>query len=57
MDKYQGQQKDFIILSLVRTKRVGHIRGVRQLVVVLSRARLGFNLTLTYSDNIIYLYF
>lgn len=30
-----------ILLSLVRTKNVGHIRDVRRLVVALSRARLG----------------
>lgn len=41
VDKYQGQQNDYIILSLVRTKSVGHIRDVRRLVVALSRARLG----------------
>lgn len=41
MDRYQGQQNDFIILSLVRTKTVGHIRDVRRLVVAMSRARLG----------------
>lgn len=41
MDRYQGQQNDYIILSLVRTKTVGHIRDVRRLVVAMSRARLG----------------
>ena len=41
VDKFQGQQNDFILLSLVRTKRIGHIRDVRRLVVALSRARLG----------------
>ncbi|KAJ3213844.1 hypothetical protein HDU67_002387 [Dinochytrium kinnereticum] len=41
VDKYQGQQNDYILLSLVRTKTVGHIRDVRRLVVALSRARLG----------------
>uniref|UniRef100_A0A915BBL4 Intron-binding protein aquarius n=2 Tax=Parascaris univalens TaxID=6257 RepID=A0A915BBL4_PARUN len=41
VDKYQGQQNDYIILSLVRTKNIGHIRDVRRLVVALSRARLG----------------
>jgi len=41
VDQYQGQQNDYIILSLVRTKNVGHIRDVRRLVVALSRARLG----------------
>jgi len=41
VDKYQGQQNDFILLSLVRTKTVGHVRDVRRLVVALSRSRLG----------------
>ena len=37
----QGQQNDFILLSLVRTMSVGHFRDVRRLVVAMSRARLG----------------
>ena len=41
VDRYQGQQNDYIILSLVRTKTVGHLRDVRRLVVAMSRARLG----------------
>lgn len=41
VDKFQGQQNDYILLSLVRTKNVGHIRDVRRLVVAMSRARLG----------------
>jgi len=41
VDKYQGQQNDYVLLSLVRTKTVGHLRDVRRLVVALSRARLG----------------
>merc|ERR1712223_937785 len=41
VDKYQGQQNDFILLSLVRTYNVGHLRDVRRLVVAMSRARLG----------------
>jgi len=41
VDRYQGQQNDFILLSLVRTKTVGHLRDVRRLVVAMSRARLG----------------
>ncbi|KAI0220204.1 RNA helicase aquarius [Lamellibrachia satsuma] len=41
VDRYQGQQNDFILLSLVRTKAVGHLRDVRRLVVAMSRARLG----------------
>ena len=41
MDRYQGQQNDYILLSLVRTSAVGHLRDVRRLVVAMSRARLG----------------
>ncbi|CAB3396590.1 unnamed protein product [Caenorhabditis bovis] len=41
VDKYQGQQNDYIILSLVKTKNIGHIRDIRRLIVALSRARLG----------------
>lgn len=37
----QGQQNDYVLLSLVRTRTVGHLRDVRRLVVALSRARLG----------------
>lgn len=37
VDKYQGQQNDFVLLSLVRTRIVGHLRDVRRLVVALSR--------------------
>ena len=41
VDKYQGQQNDYILLSLVRTRAAGHLRDVRRLVVAMSRARLG----------------
>ncbi|KAL7442324.1 hypothetical protein ACHAXM_008325 [Skeletonema potamos] len=41
VDQYQGQQNNFIILSLVRTKNVGHLRDIRRLIVAVSRARLG----------------
>ncbi|WEW59376.1 hypothetical protein PRK78_004847 [Emydomyces testavorans] len=41
VDKYQGEQNDYIILSLTRTKTVGYLRDVRRLTVALSRARLG----------------
>ena len=41
VDKYQGQQNDFILLSLVKTKNIGHLRDVRRLIVAMSRARLG----------------
>ncbi|EFJ49751.1 hypothetical protein VOLCADRAFT_104194 [Volvox carteri f. nagariensis] len=41
VDKYQGAQNDYILLSLVRSRTVGHLRDVRRLVVAMSRARLG----------------
>ena len=41
VDKFQGQQNDYVLLSLVRSKTVGHLRDVRRLVVATSRARLG----------------
>lgn len=41
VDKYQGQQNDYVLISLVRTKTVGHLRDIRRLVVAASRARLG----------------
>ncbi|CAK4138093.1 unnamed protein product [Aphanomyces euteiches] len=41
VDQFQGQQNDYVLLSLVRTKEVGHIRDVRRAIVAVSRARLG----------------
>ncbi|CEL02399.1 Putative DEAD helicases superfamily protein (Aquarius) [Aspergillus calidoustus] len=41
VDKYQGEQNDYLILSLTRTRTVGYLRDVRRLTVALSRARLG----------------
>jgi intron-binding protein aquarius len=41
VDTYQGQQNDYILLSLVRTESIGHLKDIRRLVVALSRARLG----------------
>lgn len=41
LQRFQGQQNDYILLSLVRTKNVGHLRDIRRLVVAMSRARLG----------------
>ena len=41
VDQFQGQQNEFILLSLVRSKTVGHLRDVRRLVVAFSRARFG----------------
>jgi len=41
VDRFQGQQNDYIIVSLVRTEHVGHLRDVRRLIVTMSRARFG----------------
>lgn len=41
VDKFQGQQSDYVLLSLVRTRNIGHFSDVRRLVVAMSRARLG----------------
>ncbi|KAG9235275.1 DEAD helicases superfamily protein-like protein [Amylocarpus encephaloides] len=41
VDKYQGEQNDYVILSLTRSTRVGYLRDIRRLTVALSRARLG----------------
>ena len=41
IDQYQGQQNDYVLLSLVRTKSIGFLRDVRRFVVAVSRARLG----------------
>jgi len=41
VDQYQGQQNDYIILSLVRTLSAGYLRDIRRCIVAMSRARLG----------------
>lgn len=41
VDRFQGQQADIVLVSLTRSRAVGHIRDVRRLVVAMSRARLG----------------
>lgn len=41
VDKFQGQQNQFVLLSLVRTKAFGHLRDVKRLIVAMSRAQLG----------------
>merc|ERR1712217_30606 len=41
VDKFQGQQNDYVIVSLVRSAQIGHVRDVRRLVVTMSRAKLG----------------
>ena len=43
VDKYQGQQNDIVLLSLVRTRTVGHVRDIRRLIVALSRAQPRFS--------------
>ncbi|UKK01485.2 hypothetical protein MACK_002299 [Theileria orientalis] len=41
IDKYQGRQADYVIVSLVRTKNVGYLRDPRRFVVATSRSKLG----------------
>ena len=41
VDKYQGSQNQYILLSLVRTNNVGYIRDIKRLVVTMSRSQLG----------------
>eukprot|EP00644_Phytophthora_capsici_P015098 jgi/Phyca11/575207/estExt2_Genewise1.C_PHYCAscaffold_710124 len=42
VDRFQGQQNDFILLSTVRSgSTVGHLRDVRRATTAFSRARLG----------------
>ncbi|KAF2432838.1 intron-binding protein aquarius [Tothia fuscella] len=41
IDRYQGEQNNYVILSLTRTLRPGYLRDLRRLTVALSRSRLG----------------
>jgi len=41
VDKYQGSQNKYILLSLVRTKSIGYLRDIRRLIVGLSRQKFG----------------
>lgn len=41
VDQYQGEQNDYVILSLVRTQRVGYLRDPRRITVAFSRAKFG----------------
>ncbi|KAI7824501.1 P-loop containing nucleoside triphosphate hydrolase protein [Kickxella alabastrina] len=41
VDQFQGEQADFVLLSLVRTRSIGYLRDLRRMTVALSRARLG----------------
>jgi intron-binding protein aquarius len=50
VDQYQGQQNDIILLSLVRTRSIGHLRDIRRLVVAVSRAKFG--LYVFYRQNV-----
>ena len=33
VDKFQGQQNDYILLSMVRTDYVGYLRDIRRIIV------------------------
>eukprot|EP00917_Polyrhabdina_sp_WS-2016_P009265 GHVP01020664.1.p1 GENE.GHVP01020664.1~~GHVP01020664.1.p1 ORF type:complete len:1415 (+),score=266.26 GHVP01020664.1:1437-5681(+) len=41
VDKYQGQQNEIVIVSMVRTSQVGHVSQPKRVLVACSRARLG----------------
>ncbi|KAK2197494.1 bifunctional P-loop containing nucleoside triphosphate hydrolase/CWF11 family/DNA2-NAM7 helicase-like [Babesia duncani] len=41
IDKFQGRQADFVLCSMVRTKRLGHLNDPRRCLVAFSRAKLG----------------
>ncbi|KAH8059346.1 hypothetical protein JL722_5367 [Aureococcus anophagefferens] len=41
VDKYQGREADYVLLSLTRTRTPGHLADPRRFVVATSRARLG----------------
>ncbi|RMZ80736.1 hypothetical protein DV738_g2604, partial [Chaetothyriales sp. CBS 135597] len=41
VDRYQGEQNDYVILSLTRTNHLGFMDDQRRITVALSRARLG----------------
>jgi intron-binding protein aquarius len=41
IDKFQGQQNDYILVSLVRTDHIGYLKDIHRLIVFLSRARFG----------------
>ncbi|RMD44275.1 hypothetical protein DV735_g771, partial [Chaetothyriales sp. CBS 134920] len=44
VDRYQGDQNDYVILSLTRTNHLGFMDDQRRITVALSRARLGLYL-------------
>ena len=41
VDHYQGLSNDFIILSMVRTRRLGHTQDLRRWITSISRCKLG----------------
>ncbi|GAW82049.1 hypothetical protein, conserved [Plasmodium gonderi] len=41
VDKYQGKQNDYVIISLVRSKSIGYMKNIKRLIVAFSRARFG----------------
>jgi len=41
IDRYQGEENDIVIVSLVRTRAPGYLRDQRRMTVALSRARQG----------------
>jgi intron-binding protein aquarius len=41
VDQFQGQQNDYVLLSLVRTESLGYLADIRRVIVAVSRARYG----------------
>ncbi|EUD67827.1 hypothetical protein C922_02016 [Plasmodium inui San Antonio 1] len=41
VDKYQGKQNDYVIISLVRSRSIGYMKNIKRLIVAFSRARFG----------------
>uniref|UniRef100_A0A8C9LJT8 P-loop containing nucleoside triphosphate hydrolase n=1 Tax=Piliocolobus tephrosceles TaxID=591936 RepID=A0A8C9LJT8_9PRIM len=41
VDKYQGKQNDYVIVSLVRSRSIGYMKNIKRLIVAFSRARYG----------------
>ena len=41
VDRYQGEENDIVLLSLVRSNKVGFVKKLNRLCVALSRARIG----------------
>ena len=42
VDNFQGEENDIILLSLVRSDRIGFLKIANRVCVALSRARKGF---------------